>query len=85
MDMHVHQPRCCIGFVMQDTPLIRLTDLALGVIIPAHAHVGMAGIVSDYVPPRFMGEARYWRTRSSALPHQAVTGACDACTQCTER
>jgi len=42
---------------LQNTPLIRLTDLALGVIIPVHAHVGLNGVVSDYVPPRFMGGA----------------------------
>ena len=40
----------------QGTALTRLTDLALGVIIPVHGHIGLNGVISDYVPPRFMGE-----------------------------
>ena len=40
---------------LQHTPLTRLTDFALAAVIPVHMHVGANGIVSDYVPPRFMG------------------------------
>lgn len=41
---------------LQHTPLTRLTDLALAAVIPLHMHVGTAGIISDYVPPRYIGE-----------------------------
>jgi succinate dehydrogenase hydrophobic anchor subunit len=43
------------GLHLQHTPLTRLTDFALAAVIPVHMHVGANGIVSDYVPPRFMG------------------------------
>lgn len=38
------------AFVLSPSPLCLPVDLALGVLIPAHAHVGMNNVISDYVP-----------------------------------
>mmetsp|Transcript_5202 Transcript_5202/g.14922 ORF Transcript_5202/g.14922 Transcript_5202/m.14922 type:complete len:128 (+) Transcript_5202:215-598(+) len=47
--------------------LISLTDLALGVALPIHAHIGLNGILSDYVPPRYLGASRWGVLASSAI------------------
>jgi succinate dehydrogenase (ubiquinone) membrane anchor subunit len=57
----------------ENTPLIRLTDLALGVVIPLHAHVGLNGVVSDYVPPRFMGASRWGLLAASSIAFLGLT------------
>jgi len=49
--------------------LISLTDLALGVALPIHAHIGLNGILSDYVPPRYLGAHR-------CVPRQSATARC---------
>ena len=38
-------------------------DLALGVIFPLHAHIGMNWIISDYVPPAMRGSSRMLMVR----------------------
>ena len=43
--------------ILQGNTLISLTDLALGVALPIHAHIGMNNILSDYVPPRYLGRS----------------------------
>lgn len=47
--------------------LITLTDLALGVALPIHAHIGLNNILSDYVPPRYMGASRWGALASTAI------------------
>lgn len=39
-----------VAFVLSPSPLNLPVDLALGVLIPLHAHVGMNNVISDYVP-----------------------------------
>lgn len=51
----------------EDNKLISLTDLALGVALPIHAHIGLNGILSDYVPPRFIGVTRWGALVSTAV------------------
>mmetsp|Transcript_27856 Transcript_27856/g.61529 ORF Transcript_27856/g.61529 Transcript_27856/m.61529 type:complete len:139 (+) Transcript_27856:36-452(+) len=34
-------------------------DLALGVLVPAHAHIGINYVISDYVPKAIRGAARF--------------------------
>lgn len=51
----------------EHTPLTRLTDLALAAVIPLHMHVGVNGIVSDYVPPRYIGATRWGVLAASGI------------------
>ncbi|KAE9039383.1 hypothetical protein PR003_g6969 [Phytophthora rubi] len=39
-----------LAFVLSPSPLALPVDLALGVILPVHAHIGMNNVISDYVP-----------------------------------
>lgn len=57
------------GWEPQGNTLISLTDLALGVALPIHAHIGLNGILSDYVPPRYLGAHR-------CVPRQSATARC---------
>lgn len=50
-----HASESIDGPPAQHTPLTRLTDLALAAVLPLHMHVGVNGVVSDYVPPRYIG------------------------------
>ena len=48
-------PLACIS----PTSLIMPVDIALGILIPIHAHVGMNAVISDYVPKSGRSMARY--------------------------
>ncbi|KAI9921145.1 hypothetical protein PsorP6_001268 [Peronosclerospora sorghi] len=39
-----------LAFVLSPSPLAIPVDLAVGVILPVHAHIGMNNVISDYVP-----------------------------------
>ncbi|OWZ20420.1 SDH4, succinate dehydrogenase subunit 4 [Phytophthora megakarya] len=39
-----------LAFVLSPSPLVLPVDLAMGVILPVHAHIGMNNVISDYVP-----------------------------------
>ena len=43
---------------LQGTALQRVTDVALGVVIPVHSHIAINSVLSDYVPKSVMGEGR---------------------------
>ncbi|TMW58002.1 hypothetical protein Poli38472_013476 [Pythium oligandrum] len=38
------------AFVLSPSPLSVPVDLALGVLIPVHSHIGVNNVISDYVP-----------------------------------
>ena len=42
-------------------------DLALGVLIPVHSHIGMNGVISDYVPPSMRSAVRVGWLGASVL------------------
>ncbi|CAI5733674.1 unnamed protein product [Peronospora destructor] len=39
-----------LAFVLSPSSLVLPVDLAVGVILPVHAHIGMNNVISDYVP-----------------------------------
>ncbi|RLN96357.1 hypothetical protein BBJ28_00007920 [Nothophytophthora sp. Chile5] len=47
-----------VAFVLSPSPLAMPVDLALGAILPIHAHIGMNNVISDYVPKRMRTLAR---------------------------
>ncbi|RLN59518.1 hypothetical protein BBJ29_005096 [Phytophthora kernoviae] len=47
-----------LAFVLSPSPLALPVDIALGVILPVHAHIGMNNVISDYVPQNFRTLAR---------------------------
>jgi succinate dehydrogenase (ubiquinone) membrane anchor subunit len=47
-----------LAVVFSPSPLSLPVDLALGVILPVHAHIGMNNVISDYVPKNFSTLAR---------------------------
>ncbi len=52
---------------MQGNTLVSLTDVALGVALPIHSHISMNGILSDYVPPRYMGALKVQKGDAHSL------------------
>ncbi|DAZ96191.1 TPA: hypothetical protein N0F65_012381, partial [Lagenidium giganteum] len=46
------------AFVLSPSPLAVPVDLALGVAIPVHAHIGINNVISDYVPQHLRTLAR---------------------------
>ena len=47
-----------LAFVLSPSPLVLPVDLAVGVILPVHAHIGMNNVISDYVPKNMRTLAR---------------------------
>ncbi|KAG7381966.1 hypothetical protein PHYPSEUDO_005437 [Phytophthora pseudosyringae] len=47
-----------LAFVLSPSPLALPVDLAMGVILPVHAHIGMNNVISDYVPQNVRTLAR---------------------------
>ncbi|CAH0480670.1 unnamed protein product [Peronospora belbahrii] len=47
-----------LAFVLSPSPLVMPVDLAIGVILPVHAHIGMNNVISDYVPKNVRTLAR---------------------------
>ncbi|CAI5720656.1 hypothetical protein KXD40_000728 [Peronospora effusa] len=47
-----------LAFVLSPSPLVLPVDLAVGVILPVHAHIGMNNVISDYVPKNVRTLAR---------------------------
>ncbi|TDH69120.1 hypothetical protein CCR75_005444 [Bremia lactucae] len=47
-----------LAFVLSPSPLAFPVDLALGVIVPMHAHIGINSVISDYVPLKMRTFAR---------------------------
>lgn len=47
-----------LAFVLSPSPLVLPVDLALGLILPVHAHIGMNNVISDYVPKNVRTFAR---------------------------
>uniref|UniRef100_A0AAV1U347 Succinate dehydrogenase [ubiquinone] cytochrome b small subunit n=1 Tax=Peronospora matthiolae TaxID=2874970 RepID=A0AAV1U347_9STRA len=47
-----------LAFVLSPSPLALPVDLAIGVLVPVHAHIGMNNVISDYVPKNVRTLAR---------------------------
>jgi CybS, succinate dehydrogenase cytochrome B small subunit len=62
-----HEGACVL---VKGTALTKLTDLALGIIIPFHSHVAMNSVISDYVPKLVSPGAL------GALNHQRLATVC---------
>jgi succinate dehydrogenase (ubiquinone) membrane anchor subunit len=59
-----------VAFVLSPSPMNLPVDLALGVMFPLHAHIGMNYVISDYVPKATRGLAR-----GSLLAFSVITAA----------
>jgi len=47
-----------ISFALAPSMINKPIDLALGVVLPLHSHVGLNYVISDYVPKAFRTAAR---------------------------
>ncbi|CEG39294.1 protein [Plasmopara halstedii] len=47
-----------VAFVLSPSPLAFPVDMAMGVMLPVHAHIGMNNVISDYVPQSMRTLAR---------------------------
>ena len=47
-----------VSFALAPSPMNQPVDIALGVLFPVHAHVGLNYVITDYVPKAFRTAAR---------------------------
>merc|ERR1711907_322244 len=61
-----------IAFVMPDIPVATTAiNVFLGIVFPVHAHIGMAGVLTDYVPK--MSKAALGPARIALLGVTTIT------------